>query len=117
MLTADPCRPDQCLAEDWLGFLGHRWNALTLWQLEAGPRRFSDLQDRLPGISPKVLTERLEGLQARGLVSRQVSNGFPRTVTYALTVQGAGLRGVLMHLYDWAETLPVMGAENTNAAL
>lgn len=102
-LTVDPCRPDQCLLEDWLSFLGHRWNALVLWQLEAGPRRFTDLQGQLPGISPKVLTERLAGLQARGLILRKAVNRYPASVTYALTPRGEALRQVLRPVYDWAE--------------
>ena len=103
LLTADPCRPDQCLLEDWLSFLGHRWNALVLWQLEGGARRFSDLQAHLPGISPKVLTERLAGLQARGLIRREAVNSYPAAVHYILTPRGESLRQVLRPVYDWAE--------------
>ena len=102
-IPTTPCRPDDCLAEDWLTFLGHRWNALVLWQLSDGPRRYSELQGRLPRVSPKVLTERLGGLVTRGLVQRNETNGFPREVTYALTPQGIGLRGILTQLYDWAD--------------
>ncbi|WP_068301162.1 helix-turn-helix domain-containing protein [Pararhodobacter sp. CCB-MM2] len=109
-LTADPCRPDQCLLEDWLSFLGHRWNALVLWQLEAGPLRFSELQAQLPGISPKVLTERLAGLQARALIRREAVNSYPAAVTYGLTARGEALRQVLRPVYDWAEAAAQEGA-------
>lgn len=102
--------PDQCLAEDWLGFPGHRWNALMLWQLSAGSRRFSELQGLLPRISPKVLTERLAGLTERGLVRREITNGFPREVTYGLTSRGEELRLLLAQLYDWANSAPADGA-------
>ncbi len=96
------CRPDECLAEDWLGFLGHRWNALLLWHLSGGPKRYSELQALLPRISPKVLTERLAGMTRRDLVRREETNVYPREVTYALTPRGEGLRGILSDLYDWA---------------
>lgn len=98
------CRPDECLAEDWLGFLGHRWNALILWHLSDGPKRFSELQHLLPRISPKVLTERLVALTERGLLLRQVTNGYPTEVSYRLSRKGQDLRGLLVQLYDWALT-------------
>lgn len=97
------CRPAECLAEDWLAFLGHRWNALVLWHLTDGPLRYGELQARLPGITPKVLGERLTGLTRRGLLAREVSNGFPREVSYRLTEQGQSLGPIILQLYEWAE--------------
>lgn len=95
-------RPDDCAAEDWLAFLGHRWNALLIWHLAAGPKRFSELQHLLPGISPKVLTERLAGLTRRGIALREMTQTFPRSVTYQLSAQGTELSAILRHLYHWA---------------
>ncbi|QFG36074.1 HxlR family transcriptional regulator [Paracoccus pantotrophus] len=100
--TAAVCRPDECLAEDWLAFLGHRWNALLLWHLSSGPRRYSELQALLPRISPKVLTDRIAGLTRRNLVQRTETNTYPREVTYRLTARGEALRTILSELYDWA---------------
>lgn len=96
-------RPAECLAEDWLAFLGHRWNALILWHLTEGPLRYGEIQDRLPGITPKVQSERLAGLTRRGLLVRSVSNGFPREVTYRLTSQGQALGPIILQLYEWAK--------------
>ncbi len=50
-------RAAACPVEDWLAFLGHRWNALVLWHLRAGPLRHGALQALLPGITAKVLGE------------------------------------------------------------
>lgn len=100
--TATIFRPDECLAEDWLGFLGHRWNALLLWHLSDGPKRFSELQSLLPHISPKVLTERTVGLTKRGLVQRSETTVYPRQVSYGLTARGEALRNILSEIYDWA---------------
>lgn len=97
------CRPTECLAENWLAFLGHRWNALVLWHLTDGPLRYSQLQARLPGITPKVLSERLAGLTRRGLLVREGRNGLPREVTYRLTPQGQALGPIILNLYEWAE--------------
>ena len=98
--TTTACRPDDCLAEDWLGFLGHRWNALLLWHLSGGPKRFSELQALLPRISPKVAA-----MPGRDLLRREETNTYPREVTYALTPRAEGLRGILSDLYDWAATI------------
>lgn len=91
----------ECPIEGWLGFLGHRWNALLLWQLSQGPLRYHELQHALQGVSAKVLAERLEGLEARKLIARHVGNGFPREVTYRLTHAGEGLVVILQKLEAW----------------
>ena len=63
--TPCPRRPHECPVEDWLAFLGHRWNALILWHLQDAPKRYGALADLLPGITAKVLAERLAGLGQR----------------------------------------------------
>ena len=97
-----PRRPEECPVEDWLSFLGHRWNALVLWQLSVGAKRHGDLMAQLPGITAKVLSERLDGLLRRGLIERDEAAAFPRGVVYSLT---AGGRRVVA-LLDQFETLP-----------
>lgn len=85
--------------EDWLAFLGHRWNALVLWHLQAAALRHGELMALLPRITPKVLGERLAALEARGLVQRDGVDGVYR---YALTPRGRGLLAVLDQLELWA---------------
>ncbi len=97
-----PRRPAECPVEDWIVFLGHRWNALILWHLNAGAKRHGELAAALPGITPKVLTERLEGLEQRGLVSRSQIAAFPRGVSYAVSQRGAGLIAILDQIEVWA---------------
>lgn len=104
MTLDEPCprRPFECPVEDWLAFLGHRWNALILWHLRDGPKRNGELADRLPGITPKVLAERLEGLERRDLVTKTHLAIFPRGVLYALSPQGKGLIAILDQLELWS---------------
>lgn len=105
-----PVRPERCPVEDWLGFLGHRWNALLLWHLQGRPLRHQDLLAALPGITAKVLGERLKALQGRGLVEREPLATFPRTVAYGLTPQGRQVVGILdqfEQLDSWREGHPV----------
>lgn len=97
-----PRHPDDCPVEDWLAFLGHRWNALILWHLNAGEKRHGDLMVLLPGVSPKVLSERLEGLEGRELVARHPLRSFPRGVVYSLTPRGRLLVAVLDQLEVWS---------------
>ncbi|WP_245417336.1 helix-turn-helix domain-containing protein [Aminobacter sp. AP02] len=97
-----PRRPEICPLEDWLAFLGHRWNALVLWQLSIGAKRHGELMAHLPGVTAKVLSERLDGLQRRGLVERDAVAAFPRGVLYALTDGGRRVVALL----DQFETLP-----------
>lgn len=84
-----------CAVEDWLALLGHRWNACLLWHLTQGPLRNRDLMERLEGITPKVLSERIETLTARGLISRRERASFPREVHYLLTEKGARIEAIL----------------------
>ncbi|MGO4557296.1 winged helix-turn-helix transcriptional regulator [Rhizobiales bacterium 3FA27D7] len=100
--TPMPRRPDLCPVEDWLAFLGHRWNALVLWHLSAGARRHGELMACLPNITAKVLSERLDGLLRRGLVERDAVSAFPRGVVYSLSEGGRQVVAIL----DRFETLP-----------
>ncbi len=97
-------RPDECVVEFWLALLGHRWNALVLWHLMLGGKRNGELMKALPGISPKVLTERLDALCETGLVARASQASFPRRVTYMLTPKGSELVAILDQLDIWART-------------
>ncbi|KRA80715.1 winged helix-turn-helix transcriptional regulator [Altererythrobacter sp. Root672] len=104
--SPEPRRPMECPVEDWLSFLGHRWNALILWHLKLGAKRYGELAACLPGISSKVLSERLLGLEDRGLLTRLASPTFPRSVTYGLTLAGSDLVCVLDQLETWSRHAP-----------
>ncbi|HZH26902.1 MAG TPA: helix-turn-helix domain-containing protein [Azospirillaceae bacterium] len=99
-----PRPPSECPVEDWLAFLGHRWNALILWHLQSGPKRNSELATLLPGITPKVLSERLDGLEKRGLVRRSPIATFPRGVTYSLSHGSRELVRILDQLELWSRS-------------
>ncbi|RIV82231.1 transcriptional regulator [Aurantiacibacter xanthus] len=97
----------ECALEDWLSFLGHRWNGLILWRLSSGSRSFTELSSGLSGITPKVLTERLASLTEKGLVERSQGASFPRTTAYALTEHGKDLADHLQRFYRWATENPL----------
>lgn len=83
--------------------LGKRWSGLILVTLLAGPVRFSELVRLVPGLSERMLAERLSELTAAGLVERAVGSGPPVTVRYALTGRGQGLRPALAELERWGQ--------------
>ncbi|WP_436771205.1 winged helix-turn-helix transcriptional regulator [Yinghuangia sp. YIM S09857] len=90
--------PD-CPVEVALAAISGRWATLVLRELMHGPRSFGELRDRLPGLTAKVLTERLRDLEARRLVARTAVAAFPVRTQYALTPAGTALRPLLLELY------------------
>ncbi|MGD6744496.1 winged helix-turn-helix transcriptional regulator [Streptomyces sp. BH106] len=91
------------------GLLGKRWTGLIVSVLMSGPRHFADLRRAIPGISERMLSDRLTELGAAGLVVRQVDEGPPLRVSYRLSAAGAALQPALGELGDWAEKY--LGAE------
>ncbi len=76
------------------------WTAYIVWVLsDLGPLRFGELKRRVPGISAKVLTQRLRNLENAGLVFRDYKPTVPPEVTYGLTRRGGELKDVLGDLY------------------
>ena len=88
-----------------MDLLAKPWNGLLIAALEAGPARFSDLQERLETIGDRMLSERLKDLQREGLVERRVLPGPPVRVEYELTPAGHGFREVYEAIARWGERL------------
>ncbi|MFJ9039744.1 winged helix-turn-helix transcriptional regulator [Streptomyces sp. NPDC102406] len=91
------------------GLLGKRWTGLIVSVLLQGPVHFADLRRAIPGISERMLSDRLTELGAAGLVVRQVDEGPPLRVSYRLTTAGSALEPSLTELGTWAEKY--LGAE------
>ena len=93
---------DACGTAFGLELLGERWSMLVVRELMLGPRRFSDLRASLPGISAKVLTERLTALEEAGaLVKRKVTDPVPAHL-YELTEWGYRAEPAIQELGRWA---------------
>lgn len=91
------------------GLLGKRWNGLIIDLLLQRPARFSELARTVPGLSERVLGERLRELEEARLVERIVDTGPPITVTYRLTEVGSALGEPMQSLREWASLLPAPG--------
>jgi DNA-binding HxlR family transcriptional regulator len=89
-----------CLVARALERVGDRWSLLVIRDLLIGPQRFTDLMDRLGGITPKTLSQRLRQLEDAGIVIADREPG-RREVWYRLTPTGADLRPVIDALGWW----------------
>lgn len=83
--------------------LGKRWSGVILGLLLQGPARFAVLARTIPGISERMLSDRLNELARAGLIDRTVLDGPPLGVLYQLTESGRAIGPGLLRLGDWAE--------------
>ena len=83
--------------------IGKRWTGAIISALTGGPLRFGELARAVPGLSDRLLSQRLRELEEEGLVEREVEAGTPVRVTYSLTEKGAELRPAISELKQWAK--------------
>lgn len=82
--------------------IGKRWTGAILSALTERPLRFGELARAVPGLSDRLLSQRLRELEEEGLVEREVEAGTPVRVIYSLTEKGAALRPAIQELRAWA---------------
>ncbi|MAP19275.1 MAG: transcriptional regulator [Aurantimonas sp.] len=97
---------DACAAAHAMDLLGERWALLVVRELMWGPRRFSDLRSALPGLSANVLTQRLEGLEAAGVLLRRKLPPPAASQVYELTEWGYECEPIFQALGRWAVRSP-----------
>ena len=94
---------DRCRAvNDILARIGDKWSVLIVVSLKDGPFRFNELKRRTDGISQRMLTLTLRGLERDGLVARDFVPTIPPKVSYRLTELGCSLCGPVSALGQWA---------------
>ncbi|MDK3017943.1 winged helix-turn-helix transcriptional regulator [Pseudodonghicola flavimaris] len=91
-----------CPSHTVLEVLSNKWLYLAMMALRSGRHRFTDLQRRLEGVSPKMLTQTLRGLERDGLIVREVFPVVPPRVEYELTPLGREFARLLGQICDWA---------------
>jgi DNA-binding HxlR family transcriptional regulator len=95
--------PADCRAiSDVLARVGDKWSVLVVTRLGSGSMRFNELRRAIGGISQRMLTLTLRGLERDGLVTRTVFPTIPPRVDYALTSLGRDLLEPVSALGDWA---------------
>ncbi|MFA5296076.1 MAG: helix-turn-helix domain-containing protein [Methanoregulaceae archaeon] len=97
---------DTCTVSQTVRYLSKRWTLLIILELYKGERytrRFSELRDALPGITPKVLSERLKELEQEEIITRTVdATAFPVRTEYSLTESGLAIIGIIRDIKRWA---------------
>ena len=95
--------PSDCRAiSDVLSRVGDKWSVLVVSKLGGGTKRFNELRREIGGISQRMLTLTLRGLERDGLITRTVFATVPPRVDYALTPLGCSLLKPVNGLSDWA---------------
>lgn len=94
-----------------LDIIGERWTLLIIRELIAGPRRFKDLLDGLPGISTNLLSERLKHLEQQGLIRRRILPPPAGSTVYELAAIGQALERSLLELGRWGSQFVPPSAE------
>ncbi len=92
-----------CSVPQVLDLIGSKWAILIVYALFQGTKRYSQLQQLIEGVSPKMLIQNLRKLEACGLVKRVVYPVVPPQVDYSLTPLGETLMEPLAMLYVWSE--------------
>ncbi len=93
-----------CPTRQLLDMISDKWVCLVLADLVTGPQRHSQLRREIAGVSQKMLTQTLRGLERDGMVQRTITPSVPVRVDYELTPLGQDLAPVMTAIKDWAET-------------
>lgn len=100
--VSDPNSQDCRAVSGILSRIGDKWSVLIIMRLGDGPRRFNEIKRMIGGISQRMLTLTLRGLERDGLVKRTVTPSIPPRVDYELTDLGRDLLVPVQALGDWA---------------
>ena len=104
IIGTDKClleETDKCPVEETANLIGKKWVILILRELLAGNRRFNELLRSLKGISPGVLSQRLNEMEKMGIITREVYAEVPLRVEYSLTEKGGDLKEAMQSLAEW----------------
>ena len=117
MRTVHGADPDYRAALETLARIGDKWTVMVVAALWQGSLRYNEIQRGVEGISQRMLTLALKGLEQDGLVERTIFPTVPPRVDYELTELGRSLIVPLHALYEWAvEHRPAMLAARTRFA-
>ncbi|MEP6954723.1 MAG: helix-turn-helix domain-containing protein [Solirubrobacteraceae bacterium] len=103
--SGSPPAPGCCaFYHEAVELIGRRWTgAIVAVLIDHGPLRFSELRQSVPGVSDRLLSERVRELEGRGLVERTVEPGPPISVHYDVTAMGRELTPAITQLRSWAQ--------------
>ncbi len=91
-----------CVAEA-LSIIGNKWTALLVMELAKGNTRFSHIELSLKGISPRTLSQRLDYLDEKAIITKKVFSEMPPRIEYQLTEKGYDLIPILQSMASWGD--------------
>lgn len=91
-----------CIASA-MQIIGNKWTALILRDLFTGPKRFCELERSVGNINPRTLSQRLDDLEANGIITRACFNEVPPRIEYTLTTKGRDLQPILEQMAAWGD--------------
>ncbi|MFH1114156.1 MAG: helix-turn-helix domain-containing protein [Pseudomonadota bacterium] len=94
---------EHCPTRIVLDRIADKWTVLVVGALDNKTKRFGELRREIGGVSQKMLTQTVRGLERDGLVFRKVYPSVPPKVEYSLTELGRTLVGILRAIGEWAE--------------
>lgn len=104
MNSTPPLKPLEpkvgCIASA-MEIVGSKWTALILRDLFSGPKRFGELEKSVGAISPRTLSQRLDDLEAHGILARRSYAEVPPRCEYSLTAKGRDLLPILQQMAAW----------------
>lgn len=96
--------------------IGRRWTGAIIRSMLAGASRYSEIVAAVPGLSDRLLSERLKELENEGIVARSVTPSTPVRIDYTLTEKGLALASVVREVASWAERWGDSGAPAKGSA-
>ena len=102
--TAPGAHPTTCRAREVLQRVGDKWSVLVIDLLGQGTMRFTELHRAIDGITARMLTVTLRGLERDGIVTRTIHPVIPPRVEYALTPMGRTLLDTIGQLVSWTDS-------------
>lgn len=94
--------------------IGRRWTGAIIWALFHGNTTFGEIAHAIPGLSDRLLSERLKELSRHGIVTRTTPDGQRGRHRYELTAKGLSLRTILIEIARWAERWKAEAADGTD---
>lgn len=91
-----------CIASA-MQIIGNKWTALIIRDLFSGPKRFCEFEKSVGSINPRTLSQRLDDLEAHGIITKQTFNQVPPRTEYTLTKKGEDLLPILEQMAQWGE--------------
>lgn len=104
--NSNPAKPSVTVCPRYhhaVELIGRKWTGAILSSLQMGRTRFTEIAAMVPGLSDRLLSERLKELEAEGIVQRVVTPETPVKIEYRLTEKGEALEEVTAAISHWAE--------------